>query len=346
MKRAEILLAAMGDVGDDLLREAEEKPRGVMLVRWGALAACLALILCALPLFLHQAKNGAPEDSDPDIYDVPPGEGAMVAGVGQEYETAYGVVCYLAYEPGRVTIQLDKTDERIIHWRLSGDDIHSTWTDENGKPAYDMDSYYFSTDPVYRESGTRVEGGIAFVVDGVATDAFPTLPGKYHIVIDYTRLLERCTEMDVWIISDMGAFSIGKYATQSTVIEVGKVLTTDYGIVEYRDLAEGRITIFLKKADDREIGWLIDGRTYWSDGVTDSVRYVYAASDERHQGAGFLVEGGVTFVVNGQSSTSFPSTAGEYEIVIDYTKMLNACEALGTHFITDLGWFWLIVPEE
>ena len=122
-------------------------------------------------------------------------------------------IFYKSCEDNKVTILLEKADDRMIHWHLKGNNTKDSWLDENGKPDYDATFYYASTDSKYEEYGTRVENTITFIVNGKETNEFPTQPGLYEITIDFSKLAEMCTELDYYLISSYEAFYIGEQKT-------------------------------------------------------------------------------------------------------------------------------------
>ena len=180
-------------------------------VVWSAVAcACLAVIIAVGAGWLWLGDEPGvepPVDERPD--DRP---GAYIYAVGETCVSSYGTILYQAYEDGKITLMFDKTDDREVYWFLSGNDIKNEWLDEHGKPAYDLDHYFASNMPDYSERGTRVTDGLVFIVNGEKTTVFPTAPGHYEVVIDYTKLFDLCTEMDPYIHGSIGAFYIGEYA--------------------------------------------------------------------------------------------------------------------------------------
>ena len=212
MKNTELLQNAIGMIGDDLIDDADRKPSRPRVIRWSAVAcACLAVIIAVSVGWLWRGNEPGVEPPDVDPPDRQPGE-AYIYAVGETCVSSYGTISYQAYEDGKVTLIFHKTDEREVFLFLSGNDIKNEWLDENGKPAYDLDHYYISNKPDYSERGTRIADGLTFIVNGEETNVFPTAPGRYEIVIDYTKLLALCDEMDPYIHGTIGAFYVGEYA--------------------------------------------------------------------------------------------------------------------------------------
>lgn len=206
MKNEELLQDAIGMIGDDLINDADRRPRRPRIIRWSAVAcACLAVIIAVSVGWLWRGDE--PGVEPPDLH-----PNAYVYCVGETCVNSYGTIFYKAYEDGKITLIFDKTDDREVYWFLSGNDIKDEWLDGNGKPAYYLIHYYASNDPDYSERGTRVTDGLVFIVNGEKTTVFPTAPGHYEIVIDYTKLFNLCNEMDPYIHGSIGAFYIGKYA--------------------------------------------------------------------------------------------------------------------------------------
>ena len=206
MEQQELLQDAIGMIGEDLIDDADRRPRRPLVMRWSAVAcACLAIIVAVSVGWLWRGDEPGvePPDHHPDAY---------VYAVGENCVSGYGTILYKAYEDGKITLIFDKTDEREVYWFLSGNDIKDEWLDEYGKPGYDLDHYYATNKPDYSERGTRVTDGLVFIVNGEKTTVFPTAPGHYEIVIDYTKLFNLCNEMDPYIHGSIGAFYIGKYA--------------------------------------------------------------------------------------------------------------------------------------
>lgn len=98
-------------------------------------------------------------------------------------------IAYSAQTDHSLTILLKKADSIPVYLRLAG---------SNGSEVY-----YASTDPRYSDEGTRVDA-FTITVDGERGD-FPSAPGEYTIVIDYTPLKEKCRSLGE-LYTSLGAF--------------------------------------------------------------------------------------------------------------------------------------------
>ena len=222
MKREKIS-EAMGNISFRHIKEAaefkaEEKPprSKTSWVKWASLAACFCLIITATLLLIPQftrpgsGNNNVGEES----------ANANPLSVGYWYtnnkeESVYfrTRMFYKACEDNTVTILLEKADNQPIYWHLKGMNIKDSWLDENGKPDYDATSYYASTDSQYEEYGIRVENAFKFIVNGEEASEFPTQAGLYEITIDFSKLAEKCTDLDYYLVSSYEAFYIGETKT-------------------------------------------------------------------------------------------------------------------------------------
>ena len=81
MKNTELLQNAIGMIGEDLIDDADRKPRRPHIIRWSAVAcACLAVIIAVSVgwLWRGDAPGVEPPDVDPPIVDVAPQNGVIV----------------------------------------------------------------------------------------------------------------------------------------------------------------------------------------------------------------------------------------------------------------------------
>ncbi len=98
----------------------------------------------------------------------------------------------------------------------------------------------------------------------------------------------------------------------------------------YRAKTDHSVTISLQKKDDAPVYLRLAGR--------NGLNAYYASNDPRYAGEGVCVEDGLTFTVNGRAG-EFPSAAGEYEIVIDYSPMRALCTSLGELYTSLCAFF-------
>lgn len=178
-------------------------------VKWTAVAACLTLIICLLPLALHLINKGnTPHTEEAGANPLEVGNWYVNSNEDSRYFCTN--IYYKSCKDNKITILLEKADSEIIYWHLSGSYIKDTWLDENGKPDYDLTQYYASTDSNYKDYGIRVEDAFTFIVNGEQADAFPTQAGVYEITIDFTKLAEKCTVLDYYLVSSYEAFYLGE----------------------------------------------------------------------------------------------------------------------------------------
>lgn len=91
MKNEELLQNAIGMIGDDLIDDADRKPRRPRVIRWSAVAcACLAVIIAVSVGWLWRGDEPGvePPDVDPPIVDVNPQNGVIVTS-WEELKTLY-----------------------------------------------------------------------------------------------------------------------------------------------------------------------------------------------------------------------------------------------------------------
>lgn len=215
MKREKIS-EAMGKISSRHIKEAalfkaEENPHRSKKpwIKWASLAACLALIVCMFPIinYLVDINKGGVEGESANANPLEVG----VWYVNNKEDSPYFCtnIFYKSCEKNKITILLEKADDRPIYWYLKGTNIKDSWLDKNGKPDYDLTHYYASTDSGYEEKNKiRVENAFTFIVNGEQTDTFPTKAGIYEITIDFSKLADICTELDPYLVSSYEAFYI------------------------------------------------------------------------------------------------------------------------------------------
>ena len=216
MKREKIS-EAMGNISSRHIEEAaefkaEEKPHRSKnaWMKWVSIAACFALIVCMFPIvnyFVDTNKGGSgvgEESANANPLEV----GAWYVNSKEDSPYFCTNIFYKSCEKNKITILLEKADDRPIYWHLKGMNIKDSWLDENGKPDYDATSYYASTNSQYEEYGIRVENAFKFIVNGEETSEFPTQAGLYEITIDFSKLADMCTELDPYLVSSYEAFYI------------------------------------------------------------------------------------------------------------------------------------------
>ena len=158
-------------------------------------AAALAVAIVPTAIFVSE-RNSLPVDPptldtpvEPDTPGDPPSIGepdppsaTAPMSVGETRTLASGsTLTYLAKTEHSVTIRLHKTDAAPVYLRLTG--------------RRDTAAYYASTDPRYAGVGERVQNGLTVTVNGSA-GAFPSAPGDYEIVVDFTPMRTLCTSLD------------------------------------------------------------------------------------------------------------------------------------------------------
>lgn len=138
--------------------------------------------LLADPPTLDTPAEPAPGDPPDSGEQDPPAAATAPMSVGETRTLASGsTLTYLAKTEHSVTIRLHKTDAAPVYLRLTG--------------RRDTAAYYASTDPRYAGVGERVQGGLTVTVNGSA-GAFPSAPGDYEIVVDFTPMRTLCTSLD------------------------------------------------------------------------------------------------------------------------------------------------------
>lgn len=217
MKRAKIS-EAMGNISSRHIKEAaefkvEEKTHRSKTpwVKWVSIAACFALIVCMFPIinyFVDMNKGGSGvggESANANPLEV----GAWYVDNKEDSPYFCTNIFYKSCENNKITILLEKADDKPIYWYLDGSYVKDSWTDKNGKPAYDLEQYYASTDSNYEMTNkTRVENAFKFIVNGEETSEFPTQAGLYEITIDFSKLADMCTELNPYLVSSYEAFYI------------------------------------------------------------------------------------------------------------------------------------------
>jgi len=171
------------------------------------IAACFVLLAAIIPISLY-LKNKGNVIQEGHANPISVGETYVFKNSESRY---FGTkIFYKSCKNYKITIFLEKADNKEIFWHLEGDYIKDVWEDENGKPDYDLIQYYATTDESYVGQGLLVEDGIVFTVNGEVGVDFPKVAGEYEIIIDYSKLAELCNDLDLYLISSYNAFYIGE----------------------------------------------------------------------------------------------------------------------------------------
>ena len=185
MKKEE-LFNIIGEVDEQKVAAAgmamnKKKSRPVW-VKWGAMAACLCLVVAVIFPILHRDNEWTPEKP------------AKLHLEGAVLQTG----------DGSLTYHTDRFDERILAFTLvleneisdcylafTADNILKEWTDNEGvihrenelfKVITPCESFEVSVDYAI------VDNALSITVNGKETEMMPTTPGTYEVVIDYSEL--------------------------------------------------------------------------------------------------------------------------------------------------------------
>ena len=139
MKRAKIS-EAMGNISSRHIKEAaefkvEEKTHRSKTpwVKWVSIAACFALIVCMFPIinyFVDMNKGGSGvggESANANPLEV----GAWYVDNKEDSPYFCTNIFYKSCENNKITILLEKADDKPIYWYLDGSYVKDSWTDKN-----------------------------------------------------------------------------------------------------------------------------------------------------------------------------------------------------------------------
>lgn len=181
--KKENLAAALNDIDFDMVEDAynsahsnsQRKNKHLCLPRWGAIAACLCLVIAVgvlvSPILENAFRNEAVDE-----------ETLVLVGNTLEYDN--GTIVYHTdnYADRTLAFTLEKEDDSPICLAFRG-----TRTVEDDEDHCEVISLYSDYEPITRNA-TVVDNLLTISVNGVETNALPTEAGTYEIVVDYSKL--------------------------------------------------------------------------------------------------------------------------------------------------------------
>lgn len=186
----------------DKLRNKLKSKRKVNILRWSAVAACLSVFLIAIividPIPTHNTSN-------------------IQYGYTQEHRlfykgdksiSEYGVIEFIDFDDGSITLQVEKTTSDYVYATLCG---------YNVDPSTNTKKVYLGTtiSKAQVSDVIIVADGIQLFVDGKLTSEFPKEAGQYTIRIEFSNLKESCEQLDVGIyISGFEYFVINPFTIE------------------------------------------------------------------------------------------------------------------------------------
>ena len=195
--RALRLLAAVGELDDALIREAETAPaarRGRLVRSISAVAACFLVLAILVPTTLF--FGGLPSfdaggDAAPDM-NAPEDSGNAspdgdAGGIYETYSTAYGLLVYHGVQNGRATLTLTL---HVPTEPLSLCVFATAAQVEAGETRFVP--YYGGIDPTPPTADAQLlPDAVTVTLDGAPVTALPTAAGVYDLTLDLSVLAQK-----------------------------------------------------------------------------------------------------------------------------------------------------------
>lgn len=181
--KKENLSAALNDIDFDMVEDAydsahsnsQRKNKLFRLPHWGAIAACLCLVIAVGVLVSPTLENAFRDEA-----------------VGEETLVLVGNT--LVYDNGTIVYHTDNYTDRTLAFTLEKEDdspiclvFRGSRTVEDDEDHCEVISPYSGYEPITRNA-TVVDNLLTIYVNGVETDALPAEAGSYEIVVNYSQL--------------------------------------------------------------------------------------------------------------------------------------------------------------
>ena len=181
----EDLYRSFNNIDDDILErsEANKKRLSYTWKKWGAIAACLCILVIGAISILNN-QSGIEMESQ-----------MVVHLVGSVVENNAGILTYHTdnYSEHVMGFTLVKKNDMEMYIRFDGYIIKNEWTDEDG--VHQEVEEYVAMSPYddYEQQPNRtlINDALVITVNGVETNVLPTEPGTYEISVYYGELYNR-----------------------------------------------------------------------------------------------------------------------------------------------------------
>ena len=183
----EDLYRSFNNIDDDILERSEANKKRLVYTwkKWGAIAACLCiLVIGAISIYNRGANN--------DGFDKP----MVVHLVGSVVENNAGTLTYHTdnYNDQTMEFTLVKKNDMEMYIRFDGQVIKDEWEDEEGLH-HEVENYVAMTPPYdgyeQQPNKTIIKDALVITVNGVEVNEFPTKPGTYEVSVYYGELYNR-----------------------------------------------------------------------------------------------------------------------------------------------------------
>ena len=199
----EDLYRSFNNIDDDILErsEANKKRLSYTWKKWGAIAACLCVLVIGARSILNN-QSGIGMESQ-----------MVVRLVGSVVENKAGTLTYHTdnYSEHVMEFTLVKKNDIEMYIRFDGHVIKDEWEDEDGLH-HEVEEYVAMSayaDYEQQPNRTLINDALVITVNGVETNVLPTEPGTYEISVYYGELYNRLdvVQRDVEILG-FGHFMI------------------------------------------------------------------------------------------------------------------------------------------
>ena len=182
----EDLYRSFNNIDDDILErsEANKKRLSYTWKKWGAIAACLCILVIGAISILNDQSGIEMEKP------------MVVRLVGSVVENNAGTLTYHTdnYSEHVMGFTLVKKDDSEMYICFDGYIIKDEWEDEDGLH-HEVENYVAMTPPYdgyeQQPNKTIIKDALVITVNGVETNVLPTEPGTYEISVYYGELYNR-----------------------------------------------------------------------------------------------------------------------------------------------------------
>ena len=176
-----IMKASPAEKGQSASRRGMRQKNKNGWITWSSLAACFCLIVTLGAIGIFTKDNPNTPQTDLPGYTVIEKyflEGDVCIGEG-------ATITHKGFDETSVTLHIEKNDETPLNL------------------------YFRGLNEGEAEAIFSGEGDLIITVNGSRADSIPTAPGKYEVVIDYSKFITKCDQMDTFLhIKDYGHFSL------------------------------------------------------------------------------------------------------------------------------------------
>lgn len=205
---------ALNNIDFDMVEDVYEctktnkRKRKSIWLKWGAIAACLCVIVAVATLLPILNSN----QSNPNDQSIPTKPDKLNL-VGDVLRTGDGALTYHTDNFSEHTLAFTMVLENEVsscYIVFSAHNILEQWTDNNGVINQETELFKVITPCASFEgnvSYTVVDDALTIYVNGEKATTLPTHPGTYEIVIDYDELYNRYDvvdeSVDIWPFGDI-----------------------------------------------------------------------------------------------------------------------------------------------